>query len=431
MAPDDAAPFRGGAWTPALAQVPSPGTRRLALRVTAAAERTLRSGHPWLFDGAITEQSKDGAPGDLAVIFDLRPLPGRGPLRSTARARPSRAFSNTTTRQPSTLPFCAAYPRAVARRAALAATANDPVAGTNGYRLIHGENDALPGLVVDRYAETLVLRLDTPAWVPHLATVLPRWWTPQPADRVILRMSRSGMLTCPQLHGLEDGMALLGAPPDGPVLFRENGLIFEADPVHGQKTGFFLDQRENRQRVGDLAQGRRVLNVFAYNGGFSLYAARGGAPAVTSLDISAGALAAAVRNFAHNRHIPAVAAAHHHTLAADAFAALADLHRDGHRYEMVIIDPPAFAKRQSEVENALAAYARLVDLGLHVLTPGGILVMASCSSRVPADRFFGVVNAAARDAGRPLHELMRTGHAPGSSGRVRGGCMLRPVFAEA
>ena len=428
---DAAAASGGGPWTPALAQVPPPGTRRLALRVTTAAERTLRSGHPWLFDGAITAQSKEGAPGDLAVIFDRKDrFLAVGFYDPTAPIR-VRILQHDNPATIDAAFFAQRIHAAVARRAALAATADDPVAGTNGYRLIHGENDALPGLVVDRYAETLVLRLDTPAWVPHLATVLPALVDAQPAERVILRMSRSVAAAPAWLHGLEDGMALLGDAPASPVLFRENGLIFEAEPVHGQKTGFFLDQRENRQRVGELAAGRRVLNVFAYNGGFSLYAARGGAPAVTSLDISAGALAAAERNFAHNRHIATVAAAHHRTLAADAFAALADLHRDGHRYEMVIIDPPAFAKRQSEVENALAAYARLVGLGLHVLAPGGILVMASCSSRVPADRFFGVVNAAAHDAGRPLHELMRTGHAPDHPVGFAEGAYLKAVFAEA
>ena len=273
---DAAAASGGGPWTPALAQVPPPGTRRLALRVTTAAERTLRSGHPWLFDGAITAQSKDGAPGDLAVIFDRKDrFLAVGFYDPTAPIR-VRILQHDNPATIDAAFFAQRIHAAVARRAALAATADDPVAGTNGYRLIHGENDALPGLVVDRYAETLVLRLDTPAWVPHLATVLPALVDAQPAERVILRMSRSVAAAPAWLHGLEDGMALLGDAPDAPVLFRENGLIFEAEPVHGQKTGFFLDQRENRQRVGELAAGRRVLNVFAYNGGFSLYAARGG-----------------------------------------------------------------------------------------------------------------------------------------------------------
>lgn len=415
---------------PAVRAVPPPQRRRLAVRITPGAERAVRDGHPWLFDGAITSRSHEGAPGDLAVIFDRK---GRflavGLYDPTSPIRVRMLQHN----EPADIDrafFDARMAAAVARRAPLAATA-DATDGTNGYRLIHGENDGLPGLVVDRYASTLVLRLDTVAWIPRLADVSAGLLAVQPAAQVILRLTRTVAARPEWLHGLTDGMALVGAPPAGPVLFREHGLIFEADPVHGQKTGFFLDQRENRRRVGELAAGRRVLNVFAFNGGFSLYAARGGAPAVTSLDISPAALEAAQRNFAHNRHIDNVAAAQHETMAADAFAAMAQMEQQGRRFEMVIIDPPAFAKRQTEVESALAAYARLVHLGLGVLAPGGMLVMASCSSRVPTDRFFGVVNAAAHDAGRPLTERLRTGHALDHPVGFAEGAYLKCLFGEA
>jgi 23S rRNA (cytosine1962-C5)-methyltransferase len=417
------------AWAEALERVPGPEAQRIGLRVSPAAERSVRGGHPWLFDGAITDANREGKPGDLAVVFDRkRRFLAIGLFDPTAPIRVRILHHGT----PCTIDadfFARRIQAAVARRAPLAATAEQP-SGTNGYRLLHGENDGLPGLVVDRYADTLVLRLDTPAWLPHLPSVLPALVKAQPAASMVLRMTRSVAAQPAWLYGLEDGMALLGAVPDAPVRFRENGLVFEADTVHGQKTGFFLDQRDNRQRVGELAHGRRVLNVFAYNGGFSLYAARGGAPEVTSLDISAGALAAAERNFAHNRHIAAVAAARHHTLAADAFDALAQLRRDGRRYEMVIVDPPAFAKRQSEVDNALSAYARLAELGLGVLAPGGMLVMASCSSRVPADRFFATINAAAYDAGRPLKEHMRTEHAIDHPVSFPEGAYLKCLFGE-
>ena len=154
-----------------------------------------------------------------------------------------------------------------------------------------------------------------------------------------------------------------------------------------------------------------MLNVFAYTGAFSVYAARGGAREVVSVDISKPAMEAARRNFAHNRQHPAVAACRHETLTGDAFAVLRQFADAGQRFDMVIIDPPAFAKRKAEAAQALAAYKRLTRLGLNVLKPGGIFVQASCSSRVGAEAFFEAVHRAAREAGRHLREIERTGHA--------------------
>jgi 23S rRNA (cytosine1962-C5)-methyltransferase len=204
------------------------------------------------------------------------------------------------------------------------------------------------------------------------------------------------------LYGLLDGQLLLVKQLLNGVRFLENGLYFEADVVQGQKTGFFLDQRDNRARVDKLAGGRCVLNVFAYTGGVSLYAARGGAAEVGSLDISQPALANAMRNFKLNRAHEAVAAAEHELLVGDAFLTMKQLIANRRRFEMVIIDPPAFAKRKEEVERAVTAYGRLVRLGLHLLKPGGVLVMSSCSSRVSADEFFELVNKTAAGVGRPL-----------------------------
>ena len=160
-----------------------------------------------------------------------------------------------------------------------------------------------------------------------------------------------------------------------------------------------------------LTKAKTVLNVFAYTGGFSVYAARGGAKEVLSMDISQPALEAAQRNFAHNRLHPAVANCLHETLTGDAFELLHHLVQNGHKYEMVILDPPTFAKNKAEVENALKAYHRLTRLGLSVLVSEGIIVQASCSSRVTATVFFDVVHQAARQIGRPLKEIERTGHA--------------------
>jgi 23S rRNA (cytosine1962-C5)-methyltransferase len=282
--------------------------------------------------------------------------------------------------------------------------------GATGYRLVHGENDGLPGLVLDRYDQTLVLKLYTVAWLPHLRDLLPALGAVVPAERLVLRLGQAMQGQSQYLYGLRDGMSLCGPDLDGPVVFQENGLRFEADPVHGQKTGFFLDQRDNRARVERLAAGKTVLDVFAYTGGFSVYAARGGARSVVSLDISQPALAAADRNLALNRDHPNVAAARHESLAEDAFQALARLGRSRRRFDLVIIDPPAFARKEADVAQAVSAYERLTRLGLGVLRPGGTLVQASCSSRVGAEAFFAAVHRAAAQAGRPLREIERTGH---------------------
>jgi len=158
-----------------------------------------------------------------------------------------------------------------------------------------------------------------------------------------------------------------------------------ADPIHGQKTGFYLDQRANRARVEPLAGGKDVLNVFAYTGAFSVYGARGGVGKVVDIDASAWALAAAERNLAHNRHVPAVAAASHETVVDDAFDALARMGGSGRWFGVVIVDPPAFARTRAQVDGALSAYRSLTELSLNVLSPGGTLVQASCSSRADAE----------------------------------------------
>lgn len=414
-----------------LSAIPRPSERRVALRVTPAAQRAVRNGHPWLFDRAIRSQSHDGAPGDLAVIFDdKRRFLGVGlfdptsPLRVRILQHGEPAIINGDW-------LLTRIKTALARRADL------PASDTTGFRLLHGENDGLPGLVVDRYGDTIVIKLYTAAWVPQLHALLPALWEALPAawrERAVLRLSRAVAEQRAHLYGLRDGQMLAGALPEGVARFRENGLLFEVEPVRGQKTGFFLDQRDNRQRVGDRVArdhgGGRVLNVFAYSGGFSLYAARGGAAEVVSLDVSKPALASAERNFALNEDNAQVAAAHHVTLAADAFAALAAM-RTERPFDLVVLDPPAFAQKQSDIARALAAYARLTALGLGVLARGGTLVAASCSSRVPADDFFATVQRTAREAGRVLCAVERTGHAVDHPIGFPEGAYLKCLFARA
>ncbi|WP_423224523.1 class I SAM-dependent rRNA methyltransferase [Candidatus Amarolinea aalborgensis] len=406
-----------------LAHIPPPSGRRLALRVTPAAQRALRQGHPWLFEQAITDQREPGRPGDLAVIFDdQRRFLAIGLYDPTSVIR-VRILHHGAPAAINQAWFAAQLTAAAARRADL------PTQGTTGYRLVHGENDGLPGLVIDRYDAILVLKVYTAAWIPHLPTLLAALAEVMTAQGVVLRLSREMRRQPALLYGLEDAMTLAGDLPNPAVRFTENGLCFEADVLRGQKTGFFFDQRENRAAVAGLAAGRRTLNVFAYTGGFSLYAASGGAPEVLSLDISAPALAAAVRNFELNQHLPAVAAATHTVLAADAFDALAALRERRQRFDLVIVDPPALAKQEREIEGAVRAYQRLTRLSVDVLAPAGTLVMASCSSRVSAADFFAAVEQAAAEVDRPLHIFARSGHALDHPIAFAEGAYLKCLFA--
>ncbi len=407
-----------------LENVPLPNQKRIAVRVTAEAERALRKGHPWLFESGITDESFHGRSGDLAVVFDRKKrflAVGLYDPHSPIRVRVLQAGKPAT--------IDAAWLRGKIETAAALRSPIDQNQ-TNGYRLIHGENDGLPGLVVDRYAATLVVKLYTTAWVVHLRAVVAGLTAVCQPNNIVLRLSRHVEKLPQQLYGLKSGQSLWGETVNVPVRFHENGLSFDADIVNGQKTGFFLDQRDNRARVEKLAAGKTVLNVFAYTGGFSLYAARGGATAVTSLDISRPALDVADHHFMLNQDQPNVATARHEVLLGDAFELLSQLKAERQQFDMLILDPPAFAKRQSEVERALGAYGRLLRQGLGVLRPGGIVVAASCSSRVSADEFFALMNKVAVGEKRPLREIERTGHAIDHPIGFPEGAYLKCLFAE-
>lgn len=404
-----------------LATLPVVGERRLAVRVTADALRQLRGGSPWLYDGSITSVNHDGAPGDLAVVFDdQRKFAAIGLWDPTSPIRVKMLHTGS----PTTIDahwWRERLSTALEHRRALA---DDP--DTTGYRCVHGENDGLPGLVVDRYDRTLVVKLYTPAWFPHLEVVVEVLGQLLDPERVVLRLSRT--VASGETFGLADGDTIVGPAPNQPVFFRERGLTLEADVVHGQKTGHFLDQRDNRALVRGMASGREVLDVFASTGGFSVSAAAGGAKSVHLVDQSEPALQTAKRNLEHNHRIGEVRRCAVHTTTGDAFQVLADLAKKGEQFDIVILDPPTFASNQAAVPRALAAYARLTRLGLAVTKRGGTLVQASCSSRVTTDDFVDTVMAAAASAGADVIETRRTGHAVDHPIGFEFGGYLKAVF---
>lgn len=396
--------------------LPRPGEKNLAVRVSPDALRQVRGGHPWIFDGAVRSISHDGAAGDLAVVFD-----DQRRFAAIGLYDPDSPIRVRVLHVGDPIPIDADFwtgrlVNALDRRQALA---DDP--GTDAYRCVHGENDGFPGLVVDRYADTIVVKIYTTAWYPHLADLVPPLAELTDARRVVLRHGRSVAA---------EATSLVGDLPSGPVEFTERGLRFGADVVAGQKTGHFLDQRENRVLVGQLAEGARVLDVFCCTGGFSVHAAAGGAASVDSVDSNEPALATARANMARNTDLDAVIACRHRTIAGDAFAVLEDLAGKGRRYDVVVIDPPSFASREAQVSRALASHARLTTLGLRVVAPGGLLVQSSCSSRVDEHRFHDTVRSAAHDGGHRLVEWLRTSHAIDHPVGFPEGRYLETVFAR-
>jgi 23S rRNA (cytosine1962-C5)-methyltransferase len=383
---------------------------RLRLRVTAAAESIVRSRHPWLFADSIREQNREGETGELAVIYDRQDkflAVGLFDPDSPIRVRILHAG------KPATIDDAWWRERlgsTMARRAGLLD------ATTNAGRLIHGESDGWPGLVLDRYDTTVVLKLYSAAWLPRLDEVLGWIRHELSPGQLVLRLSRNIQDVARSRFQRVEGWLAAGTTDDksvavsNPVVFQETGLRFEADVIKGQKTGFFLDQRENRRRVEGLATGRDVLNAFSFSGGFSLYAARGGAKSVTDLDISVHALESARRNFALNQSLPTNARCPHETIQADAFQWL-ERNRD-RRFDLIVLDPPSLARREAERAGAIQAYGALAGSGIRALRPGGILVAASCSAHVSSGEFFGAVRAAAGSSLRTFEELDTTGHPP-------------------
>jgi 23S rRNA (cytosine1962-C5)-methyltransferase len=373
----------------------------LRCRLKPAAENTIRRGHPWIFSDSIVEQNREGAIGELAVIYDRRDQFLAVGLFDPDSSLRIRVLHTGKPAVIDCLWWQARLEAALEKRAGILDE------NTTACRLINGESDGWPGLVLDQYARTFVLKLYTAAWLPRVNEVAALVSERLRSASLVLRLSRN---TQPQFAaaGFRDGQILSGEEIATPIVFMESAIRFEADVLTGQKTGFFLDQRENRRYVETLARGADVLNAFSFSGGFSLYAARGGARSVTDLDISAHALASAKRNFDLNKDEPKIARCRHETIQANAFHWLEE-NRE-RQFNVIVLDPPSLAKREAERAGAVRAYQQLVTSALTHLQRGGALIAASCSAHVTADEFFGAVKQAA--ANRKFSVLMTARHAP-------------------
>jgi 23S rRNA (cytosine1962-C5)-methyltransferase len=332
--------------------------------------RSIKRGHPWVFAEAL-RHLPSAAPGAQALLLDNKK--GREIARGFYDPRSPLAFRVCTTTLGESLDDNWAqksFERALVLRRMLFDER------TTGFRLFNGEGDGLPGLVCDVYGDTAVLQLDGAGpsgfWdAPGIAC----WVAETLSLRCVFERSRT--------QGKEMSRSLVGETPLTPIVFLENGVRFSVDVVRGQKTGFFLDQRDNRQKIRGLAAGRRVLNVFGYTGGFSVYAGLGGARHVTTVDLAGPALAAARTNWELNQLPPTA----HEWVTADAFEFLAAVAWQRQAWDLVIVDPPSFASSKGVAPKAIAAYQKLISAAAAVTGPDGLLTVASCSSHVGLEAF--------------------------------------------
>ncbi|MBT8266918.1 MAG: class I SAM-dependent rRNA methyltransferase [Bacteroidia bacterium] len=371
---------------------------RLAIKLSANGEFSVIKEHPWIFSKSIVKISKPGRTGDLCIVFskNKNKVIGIGLFDpdSPIRIKMIHFGEGTTINEAF---FEAKVKQAYHLRSELFTT------DTNSYRLLFGENDGFPGLIADVYNKVLVVKLYSKIWLPYLEMILKALITTSQCEIVVIRLSRN--LQSESNLGMQDGDIVYGELHDETVLFKEHGIQFSANVIKGHKTGYFLDHRHNRKRVGELSKNKRVLDVFAYAGGFSVHALVNAAKEVTSLDISEHALKLAQSNAALNNY-----SGQHKIIVDDAFKALKELASDDQKYDIVVIDPPSFAKQQSEIQIAKKKYRQLAEMGQKITANNGILILASCSSRVLAEDFFNINYAELKRSGRTFNCILKTYH---------------------
>lgn len=347
-------------------------------------EKSLKRRHPWIFSGGVARIDGDPQAGDTVEVRSAD-----GDFLAIAACSPQ---SQIRARVWSWAP-CAIDAGFFAQRVRHAAGLRNALLAegvTDAVRLVHGESDGLPGMIADRYGDTIVVQLlsaGTDRWREAIADALA-------ALPGIARVVERSDADVRQLEGLPPRTGLLrGAAAAGPIIIAEHGLRFTVDVAGGHKTGFYLDQRDNRQRLRALSAGKTVLDCFCYTGGFAISALAGGASAVTAIDSSGPALAAAQANAALNQ------SGDIEWLEGDVFKTLRTMRDSGQRYDIIVLDPPKLAPTAAHAEKAARAYKDINLLGFKLLNPGGLLMTYSCSGGVNPDLFQKIVAGAALDAG--------------------------------
>jgi 23S rRNA (cytosine1962-C5)-methyltransferase len=350
-------------------------------------------GHPWIYSNEIVldPAAKSLPPGCLVTVAT-----SAGRRLGVATFNPHtlislRLFDRDPGRVIDRSFFASRFRRALEIRTRLFA---EPY-----YRLIHAEADGVPGLVIDRYGTVVVAQLNTAGIVALEAEIVAALAMVLDPETIVRRADGG------QLEQVDGETNVIGNALSGPVTIVENGITYRADLLTGQKTGWFYDQRRNRAFVADLARGARVLDVYAYSGGFGLLAAARGASSVTLLDRSAPALEFARQSAAENGIAALV-----QLQAAEAFEGLEALKTEGERFDIVVLDPPAFVKSKKDLGPGSRGYRKLVRLGAALVARHGYLFAASCSHNMPLDAFHEAVAQGLSDAGR-TGRILRTGFA--------------------
>ncbi len=360
------------------------------IRVASGLKDTLAQGHPWVYRDAVERAPEDLSDGQWVHVqcgnlqlYGLWDGSGSIAVRLfNSQRSPNRAWVMERIRQAWLL------------RAPLRAAGEE----TSAYRWLFGESDGLPGIIVDLYGDVDGGKLWTVVrtYCRCVESLLP--WIVDGLQAVV---DLAGIVW---RKDVETDL-LAGDMPPQTLIMLEHGLRYEVDLLHGQKTGFFLDQRDNRRTIGQRSRGKQVLNLFSYTGGFSVAAATGGASHVVSVDSAEPAIEAAVRNFALNGLDPA----QHEFVVSDCFDLLERYYGEGRRFDLIVVDPPSFARSRSQLDKALHAYRRLNSLAIQCLVPDGLLASSSCTSQVSVDAFHQMLSLAAMDAKRRLLILHEAG----------------------
>ncbi|MBM3123910.1 MAG: 23S rRNA (cytosine(1962)-C(5))-methyltransferase RlmI [Chloroflexi bacterium] len=350
-------------------------------------EKSLLRRHPWIFASAV--QSVDEPTSVSGSTVDL--LSSEGKFLARAAFSPhSQIRARVWTFEDE--PVGSGFLRRRIRTAIELRQSLKVAIHSNAFRLVNAESDGIPGLIVDRYDDVLVLQSLTAGsefWKQTCADLL----VEETGIRSIYERSDADVR---DLEGLEPARGILrGAIPESQITIMENGLKFLVDIEHGHKTGFYLDQRDNRRRVGELAKDREVLNCFCYTGGFSLNALANGAKSVLSVDSSAAALGLLEKNLALN----ALPVERHTSLEGDIFQLLRKFRDENRSFDLIVLDPPKFAPTSAQADKASRAYKDINLLAFKLLRSGGILATFSCSGGVDTALFQKIVAAAALDAG--------------------------------
>ena len=351
-------------------------------------ERSVFRRHPWIFEGSIARLSGRVRPGDTVLVMsdDGKPL-GRAAWSPESKIR-ARVWSFDPEETIDDAFFKRRVSQALAWR-----RATPSLATQDGLRILHGESDGLPGVIADQYGATVVVQLTSAGSDKWRKAIVGALVQSTGCSRVYERSDSDVR----GLEGLESATGWVhGEAPVTPLSIEEYGVRYLVDVESGHKTGYYLDQRENRRLTGDLAAGRHVLNCFCYTGGFSLQALRGGAASVISIDSSGPALDGARRNLALNSQLDATRAEWQED---DVFQALRRFKSEGRRFDLIVLDPPKFAPSAAHADRAARAYKDINLLGFRLLNPGGRLMTYSCSGGIGLELFQKIVAGAAIDAG--------------------------------